>query len=356
MHRISRKIIVVPVALLALGAAVWFGWNWWTVSRYLQSTDNAYVRGDVTPISPKIAGYVNELLVEDNQFVEAGAVLLRIEDREFRLAVADAEARIAETEAAIANTEARIARQGSVIEQTAAGIVAAQAELDRAASDLVRARELQERSAGTQQRYDLAEADHSKAAAALRRSLAEHDEARQEIAVLESERGRLLAILAQGQVALDLAGTRLADTVVTAPVSGVVGNRVVRLGQYIRPGALLMAIVPLEQVWVEANFKETQLTRMSVGQPVEITVDTYPDLTLSGTVESFSPASGAVFSLLPPENATGNFTKLVQRIPVRIVLDNRFLPVNSLRPGMSVEVTVDTGTESPAGALAQERE
>jgi len=356
MGQIAKRIVGVVVVSGALAAAAFFGWEWWTVGRYLQTTDNAYVRGDVTPISSKVAGYVRELKVEDNQRVEIGDVLVRIEDREFRLAVADAQARVAETEAAIANVTDRIARQESVIEQALADVQVAEAERRRADKELKRARELFKRKVGTPQRFDTAQADLEKAVALVSRGNAKYQETRQQTKVLKSERERLSATLAQHKVALDLAGTRLADTVVKAPIAGTVGNRAVRFGQYVQPGMLLMAIVPLAHVWLEANFKETQLTTMAVGQPVEITVDTYPDLILSGRVQSVSPASGAVFSLLPPENATGNFTKLVQRIPVKIVLDGGLPLADSLRPGMSVQVTVDTRAGSSAGALAQEKE
>ncbi len=337
--KILAAVLAVSILSAALAAA---GWYWWTVWRYLEGTDDAYLQGEVTPIRAKVAGYVRELLVTDNRPVKAGDVLLRIDDREFRLAVAEAEARIAETRAALANVDARITLQGATIAAAAADLTAAQAELERATKELERARNLLRSNAGTRRRYDQALADQRKAEAVVERSRARLRQARQEIHVLESERARLQAVLAENRAALDLARTHLADTVIVAPLAGVVGNRAVRVGQYVQPGSLLMAIVPLDRVWVEANFKETQLTRMRVGQPAEVTIDAYPQVVLTGCVDSFSPASGAVFSLLPPENATGNFTKIVQRIPVKILVDAGGPLAGRLRPGMSVEVTVDT--------------
>ncbi len=349
--RIAAAILAV-LAVGALGSAA--GWYWWTVGRYHETTDDAYVRGEITPISPKVAGYVRELAVEDNQRVQAGDVLLKIDDREFKLAVAEAEARVKETRAAIAGIDARMTLQSAAIEQAAAEVAAAEAELERAKKELGRAKNLLKGNVGTRRRYDEAVAAQRKAEAALRRSRARLEEARQEVRVLESERKRLKAVLARSEAALALAKARLKDTVIVAPVAGVVGNRAVRLGQYVRPGALLMAIVPLNRIWISANYKETQITRMEVGQPAEIAVDTFPGVTLNGRIESFSPASGAEFSLLPPENATGNFTKIVQRIPVKIVLDADNPLAGKLRPGMSVEVTVDTRENAHAETLAQE--
>ncbi len=353
-RKAGKILAVVLGASLVVAATAAAGWYWWTVGRYLEATDDAYVQGEVTPIRPKVAGYVRELLVEDNRLVKAGEVLLRIDDREFRLAVAEAEARLDETRAGLANVEARLDLQDAVIAEAAADVAAAEAERERANKELERARDLLRSKVGTRRRYDEALAGQRKAEAAVRRSRARLEQARQRIRVLESERARLRGILAENRAALDIARTRLADTTIVAPLTGVVGNRAVHPGQYVQPGALLLAIVPLERVWIEANFKETQLARMQAGQPVEITVDAYPDMVLSGCVDSFSPASGAVFSLLPPENATGNFTKIVQRIPVKILVDTGDLPGGRLRPGMSVEVTVDTRRHAGAGLPAEE--
>ena len=325
-------------------------------NRHIESTDNAYVRSDITPISPKVGGYVAELLVTDNQLVAAGQLLLRIEDEEYRHAVTEAEARVAEARAAIANVDARLARQQSMVTQAAADIDASDAESYRAGRQLGRERSLLEDEYGTQQRYDRAAADRATAEAAVTRTRAAHEETLMEITVMESERELLLARAEQMAAALELARIDLRDTEIVAPVDGIVGNRSIRQGELVQPGAYLMAIVPLQTVWIEANFKETQLTRMAVGQTVDITVDTYPDAAFSGRVESISPASGAEFSLIPPENASGNFTKLVQRIPVRIAVDGEGLARQSLRTGMSVTVRVDTGSAgevAPTGVAAQ---
>lgn len=346
MKKIGIKIAMALLVTATLALGLRFGWQWWLVERRLETTDDAYVRGDITPISTKVAGYVGTLLIDDNQVVRRGQILLRIEDHEFRLAVAESEAGVASARAALANSAARLARQGSVIAAASAAVVATEAELVRADKDLARARALAKTGSGTRQKLDLAEAQKRQAKARLDQARAQLETARRDVAVLETEKARLGAALSEARARLELARTRLADTVITSPVDGVVGNRNVRLGQYVRPGSLLTAVVPLKTVWIEANYKETQLTHMRAGQPVRIKVDMFRGHRLTGRVASFSPASGAEFSLLPPENATGNFTKLVQRIPVKIVLTGGDDLPGPLRPGMSVVVTVDTRSAS----------
>ncbi len=353
MAKSGIRIAAGIALLVAVAIGGRYLWAWWLVERRLETTDNAYVRGEITPVSPKVPGYVAELLVDDNQTVQRDQVLLRIEDQEYRLAVAEAEAGLEKARAALANNRAQLRRQQAVIGQARAGVAAAEAELARATKELTRARRLLKSGSDTRQRLDFAEAAERTAVAVLDERRAGLQAAERQTGVLESETARLKAVVAERQAALDLARTRLADTVVRAPVSGVVGNRVVRRGQYVRPGTLLMAVVPLDRVWVEANFKETQLTHMRAGQPVRIKVDMFPSVRLDGRVASFSPASGAEFSLLPPENATGNFTKLVQRIPVKIAVTGGDDLPGPLRPGMSVVVTVDTRFGAPAGTDRQ---
>jgi membrane fusion protein (multidrug efflux system) len=352
----NRKLVVravgVALVLVAIG-----GWYWIAFGRFVESTDNAYIRGEITPISPKVGGYVSELLVADNQRVSSGDVLLRIEDHEYVLAVEEAGSKVAEAEAGIVNIDARLARQQSLVAQASANIQSAEAELNRAVLQLERERRLMDGIAGTPQRYERAEADQRMAAAEVARATAAHDGAQLEIAVMNSERKLLESRLAQTMAALDTAKIDLNDTKIVAPIDGMIGNRSVRAGELVQPGEYLMVVVPADDIWIEANFKETQLTRMRVGQEVSISVDTYPGTDFSGRIESFSPASGAEFSLIPPENATGNFTKLVQRIPVRIIINADRPADEPLRPGMSVVVKIDTkdnAGESASGAVAQD--
>ncbi len=337
-----KKPILAFVAVALAGTALWAGIRWTTEWRWIESTDDAYVDGDITAIVPKVAGYVVEVKAEDNRPVAKGDVLLRMDDRDYRAKVDDARAQLAGRVAQLAQIEDRVAVQESLITQSGASISAARADVIRAKADFQRSQRLVRDDFVSRQQYDVTAADAAKAEAGLTGSGAGLQAARRQLAVLASERAMALAQLEQNKAMLALAEIDLEATVITAPVDGVVGNRGVRDGQYIRPGQMLMAVVPLGRVWVDANFKETQLERMKPGQRVEIKVDAYPDQVIEGRLDSFAPASGAKFSLLPPENATGNFTKVVQRIPVRIrpVAGNAL--AGQLRPGLSVVVRIDT--------------
>lgn len=340
---------LVPLVLLAaaLSGASAGGWYWWTTGRFRQTTDNAYVHADIVRIAPKVAGYVKEVAVGDNQSVAAGDLLVRLDDRDYRARLAEAEAAVAAQGAAIANIDSRLDLQQSLIAQASADIGAAEAEALRSSRDLARTRDLVKDDFVSRQRYDGSVADTGKANAALQRTRAALEAARRQLAVIETEKAQARALLHQAEAALDLARSALEDTEIRAPATGVVGNRGVRVGEYVQPGSLLMALVQLPQVWVEANFKETQVGALTAGQAAEIVVDALPGQILQGRIDSLAPASGAQFSLLPPENASGNFTKIVQRIPVRIALDPDDGAVRNLRPGMSVVVRVDTSLKGP---------
>lgn len=344
----KRLILGISALVLATGGS-YAGYEWWTVWRFHQTTDNAYLQSDITPISPKVAGHVVEVAVEDNQLVKAGQVLVRIDERDYRAKVEQERANVEAKRAAIANLDSRLALQQTVISQTGADVASAGADRNRARLDLDRSARLAQEAWVSRQVIDSREADAAKADAALRRAAASVEGSRRQLAVLQSERAVAEANLKQAEAALALAEADLENTVLRAPVNGVIGNRGVQLGQYARPGALLLSVVPLDRVWVEANFKETQIGRMRPGMPVEIAVDAFPDSRIMGKVDSFAPASGAKFSLLPPENATGNFTKVVQRIPVKIALPADTPLHGLLRPGMSAVVTVDTGANRDAG-------
>ena len=339
----------VPVAVLALGADG--GWYWWNVLRFLQSTDDAYVQSDVSIISPKVEGYIKKVKVADNQEVAEGAILFVIDDRDFKAKVAQAEAAAAIEEASVASYDARLKLQQSMIDQAAATLSSAEADLDREQQDYKRYSALMTSDFASRQRFEQAQADARKGEAAVVRSRAALAAEQNQLAVLRSQQREEQARLQQARANLQLAQNDLDNTVIRAPVSGIGGNRAGQVGQYVKAGTQLLSLVPLPHVYVTANFKETQLTRMLPGQVAEVSVDAYPDMTLEGRVESFAPGSGAQFSLLPPDNATGNFTKIVQRVPVRIAVPVDGSLAGLLRPGLSVTVTVDTRDNVEGKAL-----
>lgn len=341
---------MLAAAFVAFAAAAGIGVRFWLVGRFLETTDNAYVRGEVTIISPKVQGYVAELNVADNQSVAAGDVLVRIDDADYRAAAEKARADVESKRAALANIDSRRQLQLAVIDQSTAAIDSARAGAVRAKKDLDRAHDLLAKGWVTHQRFDAATAEQKQSNASVAEAEANAAAARRQIAVLDGEAAELHAQVAEAEASRRLAEVALDDTVIRAPVGGTVGNRHVHVGEFVRAGTQLFAIVPLEGVWVVANYKETQLARMRVGNPVDIRVDTFPGEVLHGHVDSLSPSSGAEFTLLPPDNATGNFTKIVQRIPVKIVFDPGIQRIGALRPGMSVEATADTRRVVPTAA------
>ena len=347
-----RKVlfIILPVVVLALGTSG--GWYWWNVLRFLQSTDDAYVQSDVSLISPKVEGYIKKVRVADNQEVAEGAVLFVIDDRDFKAKVAQAEAAVATEEAIIATYESRLKLQQSMIEQAAATVSSAEADLAREQQDYRRYSTLMSTDFASRQRFEQAEADARKGEAAVAKSRAGFAAEQNQLGVLRSQQREEQARLQQARANLQLAQNDLDNTAIRAPISGVAGNRAGQVGQYVKAGTQLLSLVPLTGVYVTANFKETQLTRMRPGQTAQITVDAYPDVALAGQIESFAPGSGAQFSLLPPDNATGNFTKIVQRVPVRIALPVNGRLAGLLRPGLSVTVTVETREGAPGAAAA----
>ena len=333
-------MVTAVVLVLVLGGLC--GWYWWEVLRFRQSTDDAYVQSDVSVISPKIEGYLKKVKVVDNQQVAEGAVLFVIDDRDFKAKVAQAEAVVATGEASIATYDSRLKLQQAMIDQAAAVVQSAEADLARMQQDYKRYSTLMTSDFASRQRFEQAEADARKAEAALAKSRAALAGEQSQLAVLRSQQHEEEAKLQQARANLWLAKNDLDNTVIRAPISGVAGNRAGQVGQYVKAGTQLLSLVPLTRLYVTANFKETQLTRMRPGQIAEVSVDAYPDQILQGRVESFAPGSGAQFSLLPPDNATGNFTKIVQRVPVRVALPANDALNGLLRPGLSVTVTVDT--------------
>jgi membrane fusion protein, multidrug efflux system len=345
-----RKKIVIAAVVLALAFGGYGGWHWWTLWRFQESTDDAYVASDVSVISPKIEGYIKEVRVRENQAVKKGEVLFVIDDSDFSAKVAQAEAAVATEQAAVATYVSRLDLQKAMIAQAQAAVLSAEADLVRTQQDYKRYAALMSTDFASRQRYDQAQADARKADAEAQKSRAALAAAQSQYGVLESQRQEEEARLQQARANLRLARNDLDDTIIRAPISGIAGNRAGQVGQYVKPGTELLSLVPLPRVYVTANFKETQLTRMRPGQRAEVSVDAYPDHPLVGRVESFAPASGAEFSLLPPDNATGNFTKIVQRVPIRIALPREGPLARLLRPGLSVTVTVDTRDQGEAVA------
>jgi membrane fusion protein, multidrug efflux system len=328
--------------LLCLGSVAVVVGGWAYAYSGETSTDNAYVRGDVTSLAPKVLGYVTAVEVQDNQTVQAGDVLFRIDDRDYRARLAQAAANVEAAQARLTNADAEIQLQHALIRQAEAQRLANVAEMSLARKSSDRRRELIRTNAVSQAQVDESDAALSKAEATVSAAAATIEAQRQRIAVLASQREAAVAAVAQAQAARDLAQIDLDNTVVRAPVDGVVGNRQVRIGRLVAPGASLLDIVPVRDVWVVANFKETQVEHIRPGQRVRIKVDGYPDLALAGVVDSFAPGSGSAFSMLPTDNATGNFVRVVQRVPVKIRFAHNPLP-GRIVPGLSARVDVYPG-------------
>jgi membrane fusion protein (multidrug efflux system) len=337
----KRKVIGL---LLCLGAvlAVGAGCAWVRASGET-STDNAYVRGDVTSLAPKVAGYVMTVEVEDNETVRPGDVLFRIDDRDYRARLAQAVADVEAAEARLTNIDAETELQQAVIRQAEAQCRSAAAALKLAIKASDRRRKLVVSGAVGQEQVDEMDAARTKGEADVSAAAATLEAQRQRIAVLATQREAAIAALAHAQASRDLAQIDLDDTVVRAPVGGVVGNRQVRVGRLVAPGVSLLDIVPVDDVWIVANFKETQVEDIRPGQRVLITIDGYPNQTLEGHVDSFAPGSGSAFSLLPADNATGNFVRVVQRVPVKIRFNGNPLP-GRIVPGLSARVEIDRGS------------
>lgn len=351
----SRRMRLGPVleaagAIALLVVAGLYGDHYWTIGRFLVSTDDAYVQAHSVLISPKVSGYISEVPVDDNQSVKAGAVLARIDPRDYETALDEARANVAVAQASINTFNQQIAQQRLVIEQDRQQVVSDQAALVFSQQDFQRYTHLATTGYGTVQRAQQSQADISEKQAALRQDTTVVAAAEKQIGVLGGQLAQAGATLAQQQAMEHQAELNLSYTTITAPVDGTVGVRTLRVGEYVQAGTQLMAIAPLQAVYVVANYKETQLTDVQPGQAVTIDIDTFPGAVVRGHVDSLAPASGQEFALLPPDNATGNFTKIVQRIPVKIKIDKDEPLLGRLRPGMSVEPTIDTRPISSASS------
>jgi membrane fusion protein, multidrug efflux system len=353
-RNVFRRAALVLALLAGTAAVAYYGHDYWTNGRYLESTDDAYVKADSTIISPKVSGYIAQVLVGDNEHVKPGQLLAKIDDRDFKAALGQARADVAASEAAVRNLDAQIALQQPIIEQGTADIAAAEANLKFAEEEQARYDGLMKTGSGTVQRAQQTDAALREKTAQLQHGKSGLLAAQRKVDVLTTERAKAVAQLDRARAVEQQAALNLSYTEIKAPVDGTIGARSLRTGQFVQAGTQLMAVVPLDAVYVVANFKETQLTNVRNGQPVELRIDSFHGTTLKGHVDSLSPASGLEFALLPPDNATGNFTKIVQRVPVKIVLDDQKLK-GLLRPGMSAEPTVNTKATVVAEREAKSR-
>jgi membrane fusion protein, multidrug efflux system len=338
----KRKFVMIgALGLLAL-AAIGYGVYFVMIGRFYISTDDAYVRANNTMLGARVSGHVAAILPRDNSLVRAGDVIFRIDDGDYRIAVEAARSKIATQQATIDRIGRQVTALESAVEQTKAQLASAEAAMKRAGLDFDRQQTLSTKGFASRAAFEISEASRDQGVAAVRSAQAAYDAARDNVEVTKAQQAEARAQLAELQTQLAKAERDLSFTSVRAPVDGTFSNRLVNAGDFIQAGQRLANIVPLNDVFIDANYKETQLKRIRPGQPVKISVDAYGHRKFAGVVDSISPAAGSVFTLLPPDNATGNFTKIVQRLPVRIRVPKEVAKQNLLRAGMSVYTTVDT--------------
>jgi membrane fusion protein (multidrug efflux system) len=339
-----RRLAIVGLCLMVfIGCAV-FGYRWWTIGRFVESTDDAYVGGNVTAIAPHVSGFIAKVLVADNQRVKAGQILIQLDRSDYQAALDNAKAVLDARDASLQAVRARYILQQAIVRQQEAELLARSAQLTFATEDAKRFKGLASSGAGTGQEAQRTASLDQQAQAAVAAATATLGASRQQLNVLIAQIAEATAALAQARSDLQTADLNLGYTDIPAPIDGYVGNRAAQVGAYVTAGAYLVSIVPAEGLWVDANFKEDQLTHMISGDSATLEVDVLPGHTFHGHVASFAPGTGAVFSIIPAENATGNFTKIVQRVPVRIVLDATDAELRLLRPGLSTTARVDTRT------------
>jgi membrane fusion protein (multidrug efflux system) len=336
--------VLLPLAVVAaLGGGGSYGWHWWTVGRFLEVTEDAYLQADKVTVAPRIAGHVAEVLVGDNQPVKAGDVVARLDDREYRIMLKQAEADVEKNRAQLLGTAAAILQQQAQVASSQAEVENTDAALDFAGKEYTRYQNLLQTGSGTAQRQQQADSDLRQKRAAHDKALASLEAAKKQVESLKALEASARASLEGARAKVEQAQLNLTYTTIAAPIDGVVGDRALRVGQFVSAGTGLLAVVPMgRDIYLVANFKETQTGHMAEGQRVSFTVDALGDHEFEGRIESFSPGTGSQFALLPPENATGNFTKVVQRVPVRVALDDTDPMLGRLRSGLSVEATVHT--------------
>ena len=341
-RRSYKRPGLAALGFAALLGAPDYGYNWWTTGRFIETTDDAYVGGDVTQIAPHVAGFVSRILVKDNQYVRAGQLLIRLDPADFEAALQHAEAVLESRHADLANLVAKRVLQQDMIGQAQADLAAKQAQAVFASQEDERYSALENTPAGSRQNAQRARSANGSARAAVLASVASLQAAKQQLAVIDTNIGAAEAAVSEASADLRTAQLNLGYTDISAPIDGYAGNRSAQVGAYVATGTDLLSIVPARGLWVDANFKEDQIARMKPGDQVTIVADVLPGRTFRGHVVSLAPATGATFSVIPPENATGNFTKIVQRVPVRILLDGDGGELGVLRAGLSTTVSVDT--------------
>jgi membrane fusion protein (multidrug efflux system) len=342
-HRPTAKRLALAGAALMLAAGgAWYARDWWTTGRFIESTDDAYVGGNVTALAPHVSGFVTEVPVTDNQRVQAGQILVRLDRRDFQAALDHATAVVSARRAAAEGLRARSALQQSTIRQQEAELSSKAAQMDFTNQDADRYRSLALTAAGSRQDAQRSASLARQAQANVLAATAQLEASRQQLKVLDSDIAEADANLAQAQSDLATAQLNLGYTDVRAPIDGYVGNRSAQVGAYATAGTYLVSVIPSQGLWVDANFKEDQLTRMVDGDTASVVADVMPGHVFHGHIASLAPGTGAVFSIIPAENATGNFTKIVQRVPVRVVLDPGDPELPRLRPGLSTIARVDT--------------
>ncbi|MGC2083826.1 MAG: HlyD family secretion protein [Bradyrhizobium sp.] len=345
-----RRLLLTGAALAVLAAAGWYGWDYWTVGQYLVSTDDAYVKADSTTIAPKVSGYLDQVLVGDNERVKAGQMLARIDVRDFKVALDQAKADVSAAKAALASKQAQLDVQQAVINAAHATLDVDRANVTFASQENRRYGDLAATGFGSVQNAQQAQARNASAEATLARDNASLISSEKQLDLIRADIVQADAAVSHSQAVEHQAELNLGYTTIVAPIDGVVANRTLRIGQYVTAGTQLMSVVPVDSAYIVANYKETQLTHVHRGQAVDVEVDMFPGQVVHGHVDSLAPASGQEFALLPPDNATGNFTKVVQRIPVRIALDGDNTSRITLRPGMSVVPTIATRETAEARA------
>jgi membrane fusion protein (multidrug efflux system) len=354
-----RVLILGLLLVTPLSCGGWYGWHWYNVGRFWIKTDDAYTQADSVTVSAQVGGTIADLFVTDNQRIRRGDVIARIDDRSYHAALDQARADVDMQIKNERSIEAQIGRQQSVIRQMQADIASVRAQLAFAEQQQARYAALSRTGSGTKERAQQADSDLQVQQANLARSEANLLASRRQLDVLTAQREQAAAAIERARAVQEQAEINLGYTTITAPRDGVVGDRAVRVGQLVQPGTRLLTLVPVDEVYVVANYKETQLEFIRKGQTVELAVDGYPHAKIAGRIDSVAPGSGAQFALLPPENATGNFTKIVQRVPVKIVLDPQSPLHDRLRPGLSVVSSVDVKAAeraAPKVAVREERE
>jgi membrane fusion protein (multidrug efflux system) len=352
LKRLRRHWIVTFAAAAVLILGVVGTLYYWRYARFIVSTDDAYAQADSTILASRVSGYIAAVQVEDNQHVKAGQILARIDDRDYRATLDQSRADVQAAKAEVTDLQAQLAQQDALIARARASVAASQAALDLARINRTRSEKMAGIGFGSLQQSQEADARAREQVADLERDRAALTTAEREVDVLRAKMDQARALSEHSQAVERRAELDVGYTTITAPIDGVVGARTLRLGQYVQAGTQLLAIVPLRDVYVVANFKETQLTQARSGQHVRLRVDTFPGVDLNGYVDDLAPATGLEFSLLPPDNATGNFTKIVQRVPVKIRLNPGQPLIGQLRPGMSVEAEIDTRAAAARQSVA----